>query len=64
MEFLQYRAYCVKQGQELTLCKFWVREDGEIDSENLPSKYDIAELLQALRLYDVHAEFTGKVEDE
>lgn len=64
MEFMEYRAYCTKQGQELTLCKFWIREDGEIDVDNLPSKYDIAELLQALRLYDIHSEFTGKVDDD
>lgn len=64
MDFMQYRVYCVKQEKEETLCKFWVNDLGEIDQENLPNKASTAELLQALRVYDVHVEFTGKIEDD
>lgn len=65
MEFMEYRAYCHKHGErEFTLCKFWVDENGNIDEDNLPSSKGIAALLQALRLYEVHVEFTGRVEDE
>jgi len=63
-EFMEYRAYCNKQGQEFTLCKFWIDEEGEVDTDNMPSKRAMASLLQALRLYDVQVEFTGRVEDE
>jgi hypothetical protein len=63
-EFMEYRAYCNKQGQDTTLCKFWIAENGEIDTHNLPNSGGIARLLQALRLYEVHTEFTGRVEDE
>lgn len=64
MEFMEYRAYYNKQGQEFTLCKFWIGDDGEIDRDNLPSSAGIADLLQALRSYEVHLEFTGRVEDD
>jgi hypothetical protein len=64
MEYMEYRAYCTKQGQEFTLCKFWIDENGDVDEDNLPSKKPLAELLQALRIYEVHVEFTGRVEDE
>lgn len=64
MEFMEYRAYCYKQGQEFTLCKFWIDEDGEVDQDNLPSKVATAELLQAMRVYEIQIEFTGKVEDD
>lgn len=64
MEFMEYRAYCTKQGQDTTLCTFWIDDEGNIDEDNLPSKKPLAELLQALRLYEVHVEFTGRVEDE
>jgi hypothetical protein len=63
-EYMEYRAYCSKQGEEFTLCKFWIDDQGEIDTHNLPSQGDIAQLLQALRLYDVQVDFTGRVEDE
>ena len=61
---MEYRAYCNKQGKEINLCKFWIDENGEVDQENLPNKASTAELLQALRLYQVHVEFTGKVDDD
>ena len=64
MEYIEHRAYCHKQGQEFTLCKFWIGDNGEIDQDNLPSSKGIAELLQALRLYEVHIEFTGRVEND
>jgi len=63
-EYMEYRAYCSKQGEEFTLCKFWIDENGEVDTHNLPNRGDTAKLLQALRLYDVQVEFTGRVEDE
>jgi len=64
MEYMQYRAYYTKQDKEFTLCKFWIDEEGEIDMDNFPSNQSMANLLQALRIYDVHVEFTGRVEDE
>ena len=64
MEYMGYRAFCTKQGKDITLCTFWIDDNGNIDEENLPSKKPIVELLQALRLYDVSVEFTGMVEDE
>ena len=65
MEYMEYRAYCQKQEErEVTLCKFWIDGSGEVDRDNLPSPRDISALLQALRLYEVHIEFTGRVEDE
>ena len=64
MEYMEYRAYCTKQGQEFTLCKFWIDKNGDVDEDNLPSKGATAELLQSLRIYEVHVEFTGRVEDD
>lgn len=64
MRFMEYRAYCVKQKQEVDLCRFWINEKGEVDTQNLPDSGDIGQLLQSLRLYEVHVEFTGRIEDE
>lgn len=64
MEFMQYRAYYTHLGEQIELCKFWINENGDIDSDNLPSNGEVARLLQAIRLHDIHTEFTGRIENE
>lgn len=64
MEFMQYRAYYSLLGREVEICKFWIDENGDIDSDNLPSNGEVAKLLQAMRLHEIFTEFTGRVEDE
>lgn len=64
MEFMQYRAYYTHLNKEVELCKFWIDENGDIDSENLPSNGEVARLLQAIRLHDIYTEFTGRIENE
>jgi len=64
MKYAEYRVYCNRENREHPLCKFWLDESGNVDEDNLPSKGEIARLLQALRIYEAHVEFTGKVENE
>ena len=64
MEFIQYRVYYSHLNKEVEVCRFWIDENGEIDSDNLPSNGAIARLLQAIRLHEIHVEFTGRIEDE
>lgn len=60
MEYLQQRVF--RGGQ--TICMFWIDENGEVDSDNLPSNGEFAELLKQLRLHDVSVEFTGTVVED
>lgn len=66
MEYMQYRAYYKNalSNKDEEICKFWIDENGEVDVDNLPPNRDVATLLQRLRLYEIHVEFTGRIEDD
>lgn len=60
MEYLQQKVYSGDQ----VICTFWIDETGEIDSDNLPSNGEVAELLKQLRIKDVSVEFTGVIVED
>ena len=62
MEYLQQRVY--KEHNDQTICTFWIDENGEVDSDNLPSNGEFAELLKQLRVHDISVEFTGKIVED
>ena len=50
------------KGEEQVIGTFWIDENGKVDSENLPSKEEIAQLLWALSYNkNVQVESTGFV---
>ena len=60
MEYLQQRVF---RGDQ-TICMFWIDENGEVDSDNLPSNGEVALLLRQLMLHDLTVEETGNVVNE
>ncbi len=60
---MKYYQQKVTKGNQI-ICTFWTDEYGYIDSDNLPSNGEFAELLKQLRLHDVSVEFTGTVVED
>ena len=60
---MKYYQQKVTKGNQI-ICTFWIDENSEVDSDNLPSNGEFAELLKQLRLHDVSVEFTGTVVED
>lgn len=60
---MKYYQQKVTKGNQI-ICTFWTDEYGYIDSANLPSNGEFAELLEQLINHELSVEATGVVVDE
>ncbi len=60
---MKYYQQKVTKGNKI-ICTFWIDENGDIDSDNLPSNGEVALLLRQLMLHDLTVEETGNVVNE
>lgn len=62
IESFEQRVYYVLNGEEITLCYFWLNEDGEVgDNIRIPPE-ELAELFKQMKFREVHVEATGIIE--
>lgn len=64
MRYHQQKIYRDIRGKEQIIATFWIDDDGKIDMDNLPRIGEIATLLEALMVSDVHVVATGNVIEE
>ncbi len=64
MTYTEFKVYTSKLHENDVICTFWLDKNSEVDTDNLPGKAEIAELLKTLIYKDVYVHETGKTSED